>query len=187
VGGSITQLLDAWHQGDADAADALFAIVYDDLRSLARRQLAALHAGRTLAPTALVHEAYMKFAERSAPDLVDRSHFFGVAARAMRHVVVDYVRRRQAHKRDPGSPVLALDAEDAAADVSSPIDLIAMHEALAQLETLDPRQARIVELRFFGGLELEEIAKELDVSDRTVKRDWRKARTFLYHTLSPVP
>jgi RNA polymerase sigma factor (TIGR02999 family) len=106
----------------------------------------------------------------------------------MRHVVVDYVRRRQAHKRDPGSPVMTLDAEHAAAaDASSPIDLIAMNEALAQLEILDRRQARIVELRFFGGLELEEIAKELDVSDRTVKRDWRKARTFLYHALSPVP
>jgi len=185
--GSITQLLDAWHHGDAHAADALFAIVYDDLRKLARRQLAALHAGQTLAPTALVHEAYMKFAERSAPDLVDRSHFFAVAARAMRHVVVDYVRRRQAYKRDPGSPVMPLDADAAAADARSPIDLIAMNEALAQLETLDRRQARIVELRFFGGLELEDIAKQLDVSDRTVKRDWRKARTFLHHALSPVP
>jgi RNA polymerase sigma factor (TIGR02999 family) len=185
--GSITQLLDAWHHGDAHAADALFAIVYDDLRMLARRQLAALHAGQTLAPTALVHEAYMKFAERSAPDLVDRSHFFAVAARAMRHVVVDYVRRRQAYKRDPGSPVMPLDADAAAADARSPIDLIAMNEALAQLETLDRRQARIVELRFFGGLELDEIAKELEVSDRTVKRDWRKARTFLHHALSPVP
>lgn len=187
MSGSITRLLDAWHLGDAHAADALFAIVYDDLRSLARRQLAALHIGQTLAPTALVHEAYVKFAERSAPDLVDRSHFFAVAARAMRHVVVDYVRRRQAHKRDPGSPVMALDAEHAATDVGSPIDLIAMNEALARLETLDPRQARIVELRFFGGLALEEIARELEVSDRTVKRDWRKARAFLYRTLSPVP
>lgn len=187
LGGTITRLLDAWHDGDANAADALFAIVYDDLRLLARRQLAGLHAGQTLAPTALVHEAYMKFAERSAPDLVDRSHFFAVAARAMRHVVVDYVRRRLAHKRDPGSPVISLDAGDAAADVGSPVDLIAMNEALAQLETLDPRQARIVELRFFGGLELEEIAKELAVSDRTVKRDWRKARIFLHHALSPVP
>lgn len=187
MGGSITRLLDAWHQGDAHAANALFAIVYDDLRSLARRQLAALRVGQTLAPTALVHEAYMKFAERSAPDLVDRSHFFAVAARAMRHVVVDYVRRRQAHKRDPGSPVRTLDANDAAADARSPIDLIAMNEALAQLESLDRRQARIVELRFFGGLELEEIANELDVSNRTVKREWRKARTFLAHALSSVP
>jgi RNA polymerase sigma factor (TIGR02999 family) len=185
---SITQLLEAWRQGDGQAADALFAILYDDLRSLARRQLAALRAGQTLAPTALVHEAYMKFAERSAPALADRSHFFAVAARAMRHVVVDYVRRRRADKRDPKAPMLTLDREDPAADGASPIDLIAMHEALTQLETLDRRQARIVELRFFAGLELEDIAKELDVSDRTVKRDWRKARSYLYHALSqPVP
>jgi RNA polymerase sigma factor (TIGR02999 family) len=188
LNGNITQLLDAWHQGDARAGDALFTIVYDDLRSLARRQLANLHAGQTLAPTVLVHEAYMKFAERSAPEVVDRSHFFAVAARAMRHVVIDYVRRRQAHKRDAGAPVMVLDTDAAAADGTSPVDLIAMNETLSRLETLDPRQARIVELRFFGGLELEEIAKELDISARTVKRDWRKARTFLYHALSgPVP
>lgn len=183
----ITRMLAAWRDGDAHAGDALFAIVYDDLRLIARRQLAALHAGQTLAPTALVHEAYMKFAERSAPDLVDRSHFFAVAARAMRHVVVDYVRRRQAHKRDPGAPMVPLDGDDAAADAASPVDVIAMNEALTQLETLDARQARIVELRFFGGLELEDIARELDVSVRTVKREWRKARTFLFHVLAPVP
>ena len=185
--GSITQLLNAWHQGDTGAANALFAVVYDDLRSLARRQLATLRAGETLAPTVLVHEAYLKFAERSAPDVVDRAHFLAVAARAMRHVVVDYVRRRQANKRDPGAPVLTLDAEAAASVGTSPVDVIAMNEALAQLETLDARQARIVELRFFGGLELEEIAKELEVSARTVKRDWQKARAFLYHALSSVP
>ena len=181
---NITRLLDAWRGGDARAGDALFAIVYDDLRTLARRQLARLAAGQTLAPTVLVHEAYMKFAERSAPDVVDRSHFLAVAARAMRHVVIDYVRRRQSHKRNPGAPVIALDGATARTDGTSPVDLIAMNEALAQLETLDPRQARIVELRFFGGLELEEIAKELDVSARTVRRDWQKARAFLYHALS---
>jgi RNA polymerase sigma factor (TIGR02999 family) len=186
-GGQITRLLAAWREGDDRAGDALFAVVYDDLRMLARRQLARLRAGQTLAPTVLVHEAYLKFSERSAPDVVNRSHFLAVAARAMRHVVVDYLRRRQSHKRDPGAPVLALDSQIARADSTSPVDLIAMNEALAQLETLDPRQARIVELRFFGGLELEEIATELGVSSRTVKRDWRNARTFLCRALSPVP
>ena len=187
-GYSFTRLLDAWREGDARAGDALFALVYDDLRLLARRQLARVRAGQTLAPTVLVHEAYMKFAERSAPDVVDRSHFLAVAARAMRHVVVDYVRRSRSHKRDPGAPMMVLDGDAAPADGTSPVDLIAMNEALARLDALDPRQARIVELRFFGGLELEEIATQLDISPRTVKRDWRKARTFLYHTLfSPVP
>ena len=181
---SITRLIDAWRDGDARAGDALFAIVYDDLRVLARRQLVHCRTGETLAPTVLVHEAYMKFAERSAPDVVDRSHFLAVAARAMRHVVIDYMRRRQSHKRDPGAPVKPLDSDAAPAECASVVDLIAMNEALTQLETLDPRQARIVELRFFGGLELEEIANELDVSARTVKRDWQKARAFLYHALS---
>jgi RNA polymerase sigma factor (TIGR02999 family) len=186
-GYSVTRLLDAWREGDALAGSALFAIVYDDLRMLARRQLARPRAGQTLAPTVLVHEAYLKFAERSAPNVVNRAHFLAVAARAMRNVVVDYVRRRQSDKRNPGAPVPALDGDAAAVTGPSPVDLLAMHEALAQLETLDPRQARIVELRFFGGLELEEIAKELGISARTVKRDWRNARTFLSRVLSPVP
>ena len=187
-GSSITRLLDAWREGDARAVDALFAIVYDDLRILARRQLASGRAGQTLAPTVLVHEAYMKFAERSAPDVVDRSHFLAVAATAMRHVVIDYVRRSRSQKRDPGTPVVVLDGDAAPADGPSTVDLIAMNEALDQLEALDPRQAKVVELRFFAGLELEEIAQQLDVSPRTVKRDWRRARTFLSHALAlPVP
>ena len=186
-GDDITRLLATWREGDARAGDALFALIYDDLRTLARRQLARLHAGQTLAPTVLVHEAYMKFAERSAPNVVNRSHFLAVAARAMRHVIVDYVRRRQSHKRNPGAAVITLDGEAAPTDTTSPLDVIAINEALAQLETLDPRQARIVELRFFGGLELEEIATELGISSRTVKRDWRHARTFLFRSLSLVP
>jgi RNA polymerase sigma factor (TIGR02999 family) len=120
--------------------------------------------------------------------VVDRSHFFAVAATAMRHVVVDYVRRSRSQKRDPGAPVVVLDGEVAPPHGTSSVDLIAMNEALDQLESLDPRQAKVVELRFFGGLELEEIAQQLDISPRTVKRDWRKARAFLHHTLfSPVP
>jgi RNA polymerase sigma factor (TIGR02999 family) len=181
----VNDLLIAWRSGDAAARDGLFALVYDDLRSLARRQLARLHTGQTLAPTVLVHEVYARFAERSSQDVLDRHHFLALTARAMRDVIVDYVRRRQARKRDGGVP-LPLDSGIRARTETGaigPIDVIAIDEALAQLETLDARQARVVEMRFFAGLELDEIAVALDVSERTVKRDWQKARAFLYHAL----
>jgi RNA polymerase sigma factor (TIGR02999 family) len=179
----VTRLLDAWRQGDANAADELFALVYDELRALARRQLARLRPGQTLAPTALVHEAYLKFAERSAPAVVDRQHFLAVAARAMRLIVIDHSRRRRAQKRDDGGGGDARSTDAAARTELTPIDLIAMNDALEQLEALDARQARVVEMRFFGGLELKEIAALLDTSERTVKRDWQRARAFLYATL----
>jgi RNA polymerase sigma factor (TIGR02999 family) len=174
--------LAAVRQGDAGAIDALFMLVYDDLRVLARRQLARLRPGETLAPTVLVHELYTRLAERSSPDIVDRSHFLALAAHAMRHIVIDYVRRRHARKRD-GGVRLPLDSGIASPVDSSAVDLIAVDEALDELAALDSRQAKVVELRFFGGLELDEIASTLGVSERTVKRDWHKARTFLYHAL----
>jgi RNA polymerase sigma factor (TIGR02999 family) len=179
--GSVTRLLNGWRAGDPGAADQLFALVYDDLRVLARRQLARLRPGQTLAPTALVHETYLKFAERAAPDAVNRPHFLGLAARAMRHIVIDHVRRKHSQKRDGGLQV-TLDSSAAAA-AGSPVDLLAMDEALTALEHLDARQARVVELRFFAGLELAEIAVMLDTSERTVKRDWQKARAFLHTAL----
>jgi RNA polymerase sigma factor (TIGR02999 family) len=159
--------------------------VYDDLRMLARRQLARLRPGNTLAPTVIVHEVYARFVERSSQDVLDRHHFLALAAHAMRDVIVNYVRRRHARKRDGGVP-LPLDSEIGNRTIPSPlgpVDVIAIDEALAQLETLDPRQARVVEMRFFAGLDLTEIAAALAVSERTVKRDWRKARAFLYHAL----
>jgi RNA polymerase sigma factor (TIGR02999 family) len=179
------ELLTALRRGDTAALDALFALVYDDLRWLARRQLARFPTGQTLAPTVVVHEIYARFAERSSQDVLDRHHFLALAARAMRDVIVDYVRRRQARKRD-GGVLLPLDSgidNRLQTSRAEPIDLIAMDEALSQLETLDNRQARIVEMRFFAGLELDEIAAALDISERTVKRDWQKARAFLYHAL----
>lgn len=178
----VARALADWQRGDAAAAQAVFALVYDDLRALARRQLSRLRPGETLAPTALVHESYLRFVERSAPHLVDRQHFLSIAARAMRHVVIDYLRRRHAAKRDGGVP-LELRSDIAAQAASLPIDVLALHEALTRLETLDPRQARIVELRFFGGLDLRDIADLLSISERSVKRDWQKARAFLHHTL----
>lgn len=178
----VARALADWQRGDAAAAQAVFALVYDDLRALARRQLSRLRPGETLAPTALVHESYLRFVERSAPQLVDRQHFLSIAARAMRHVVIDYLRRRHAAKRD-GGVALELSSDIAAQAASLPVDVLALHEALARLETLDPRQARIVELRFFGGLELRDIADLLSISERSVKRDWQKARAFLHHAL----
>jgi RNA polymerase sigma factor (TIGR02999 family) len=181
----VDELLNGWRCGDAGAMDGLFALVYDDLRSLARRRLSRLRPGKTLAPTVVVHEVYARFAERSSQDVLDRHHFLALAARAMRDVIVDYVRRRHARKRDGGVP-LPLDSgigDRMNASPVGPIDVIAIDEALAQLETLDARQARVVEMRFFAGLELDEIAVVLDVSERTVKRDWQKARAFLYHAL----
>lgn len=182
---AVDELLTAVRCGDTAAIDGVFALVYDDLRLLARRQLARLRPGETLAPTVVVHEVYARFAERSSPDVLNRHHFLALAARAMRDVIVDYVRRRQTRKRDGGIP-LPLDSGIGGplnTSAVEPIDVIAIDEALAQLETLDARQARVVEMRFFAGLELNEIAVALDVSERTVKRDWQKARAFLYHAL----
>ena len=182
---NVDELLTAFRSGDPGAIDGVFALVYDDLRSLARRQLARLGPGKTLAPTVLVHEVYARFAERSSQDVLNRHHFLALATRAMRDVIVDYVRRRHTRKRDGGVP-LPLDSgigHRMNMSTVEPIDVIAIDEALAQLEMLDARQARVVEMRFFAGLELNEIAVALDVSERTVKRDWQKARAFLYHAL----
>jgi RNA polymerase sigma factor (TIGR02999 family) len=181
----VEELLTAWRHGDAAARDVLFTLVYNDLRSLARRQLDQFRTGQTLAPTVVVHEIYARFAQRASQDVLDRHHFLALAARAMRDVIVDYVRRRHARKRDAGVPVPLDSGIDDRLNQARmrPVDVIAIDEALAQLETLDARQARVVEMRFFAGLELDEIAVALEVSERTVKRDWHKARAFLYEAL----
>jgi RNA polymerase sigma factor (TIGR02999 family) len=163
----------------------VFRLVYGELRVLAGRQLHRQRAGETLGPTALVHEVYMRFAERSSPDLVDRNHFVALAARAMRMIVVDHWRRRRSKKRDPQAP-LSLTLDDIAApDALSPVDILALDDALRRLAELDPRQAQVVEMRFFGGMTLDEIAGLLGVAERTVKREWQKARAFLYHAMRP--
>jgi RNA polymerase sigma factor (TIGR02999 family) len=177
----VGRLLADWRSGDPRAADALFALVYGDLRAVARRQIGALRPGHTLAPTALVHEIYLRFAARSAPGALNRQHFLAIAARAMRHVVIDHLRRRRARKRDAAT--LDVGALRTESNDLSPEDLIAIDKALADLETLDPRQASIVEMRFFAGFELDEIAAALGISDRTVKRDWQKAKAFLIDAL----
>lgn len=176
-----TLLLDAVHRGDRSAEEELFARLYRDLKRTARSQLArGRRPGETLDTTVLVHEAYLRLVGGSRLDAVSRSHFFNLAAQVMRNVVIDFARRRDAEKRGAALRVSWPEGHDPAApSESSEIDLLALDAALSRLHEESPRLARVVELRFFAGLALEEIAVLLEVGERTLKRDWRKARAFL--------
>jgi RNA polymerase sigma factor (TIGR02999 family) len=179
--GDVTALLAAMRDGDRSALDRLLPLVYRDLRERAHHQLARRRPGDTLSTTALVHEAYLKLAGSDNQSYHDRIHFFAVASRAMRQILVDYGRRRIAGKRDGAA--VSLNPEL----ISNPAraqELLALDDALEQLTKLDPRLVQTIELRFFGGLSVEEAAEALGVSPRTIKRDWRKARAFLYQTIS---
>jgi RNA polymerase sigma factor (TIGR02999 family) len=180
--GEITGLLAALREGDQSALDRLFPLVYGELRQRAHRQLAGHRSGDTLVTTALVHEAYLKLTGSAHQTYQDRIHFFAVASRAMRQILVDYARRHAAAKRGSGAQRSSLDP-DALPDPGRAEELLALDEALAELERLDERLGRVVELRFFGGLSVEETGDALGVSPRTIKRDWRKARAFLYQTI----
>jgi RNA polymerase sigma factor (TIGR02999 family) len=177
----ITRLLAAWRRGDLAAPQHLFPLVYDELRALAHRQLGRPRRHGTLGTTALVHEAYLKLAGGAEVSLHDRGHFFALAATAMRQILVDYARRRAAAKRGGPEGRVAMPEIDQPGAITPDrsMELLALHEALAKLEDLEPRLGRVVELRVFGGLSIEEAAKVLDVSEGTVKRDWLKARAFL--------
>lgn len=170
---------------DGAAVDDLFHVVYDELRTLARRQIARLNPGQTLSPTALVHDVYLRMADRSSGRLRDEQHFRALAARVMRQVIIDYIRRRTAQKRGAGIVIDGLLTDIVGSATSSNEELLAIDEALVKLAALDARQAQIVELRFFGGLDVEETAKTMSLSERTVKREWQKARAFLYDALHP--
>lgn len=179
--GNITQLLVAARDGDCSAFDQLFALVYHDLRRIARGQ--RHEGGETLRATALVHEAYLKMMQGASMPPTDRGHFFSTAARAMRQILVDRARRRNAQKRGAGAGIEALDEEHVGAG-ASPEEILGVDRALERLEELDPRLVRLVELRYYAGLSVEETAEALAVSERTVKRDWRRARAFLFEQLS---
>jgi len=181
--GEITTLLAAAGAGDRGASDRLFEAVYAELRRIARRQRAAAAPMATLSTTALVHEAYLRLSGEARWSVEDRRHFFALAARAMRHVLVDHVRRRGRLKRGGGALALDLEAEEIAAPDRGE-ELMALDEALGRLESVEPELARLVEWRFFAGLSVEEIAELTGVSDRTVKRRWRAARAFLYQDLA---
>jgi RNA polymerase sigma factor (TIGR02999 family) len=179
--GEVTRLLEAAEAGDGSALDRLVPLVYEDLRRVAHRQLDREGGGHTLQTTALIHEAYLKLAGGGSVSATSRAHFLAIAARAMRQVLVDYARRRKAAKRGGGVISVTLGDEAQPADRSAE-DLLALDEALEQL---DPRQRQVIECRFFGGMEEKDIAVVLGVSERTVRRDWVKARAWLYQSLYP--
>jgi RNA polymerase sigma factor (TIGR02999 family) len=186
---AITEALAAVAAGAEGAMDRLVPLVYDDLSRIARRQLSLEATGHTLSTGALVHEAYLRIANHARDHTADRAHFFGAAAQAMRRVLVDHARRHRAARRGgvEKRPVSleALEATDSAALAAGDRAdvLLALDEALERLAVLDPRQARVVECRFFGGLTAEETADALGVTTRTVERDWVKARGWLYQAL----
>ncbi len=181
--GEVTRLLVAARGGDAGAIDQIVPLLYHDLRDLARRQLRRAGYQDTLRPTELVHEAYVKLTTGAAAAAVDRSHFLAIAARAMRQVMVDSARHHGAAKRGAGWERATLSDVGWVADVG-PDELLALNDALDRLE---PRQRQVVECRFFGGMEESEIAAALGVTERTVRRDWVKARAWLYRALEERP
>jgi RNA polymerase sigma-70 factor (ECF subfamily) len=178
----ITRLLRAWGDGQKGAYERLMPLVYDELHRLARSYMARERRDHTLQTTALVHEAYVRMVEVSAT-FEDRSHFFGVCAVVMRRILVDWARARGASKRGGSWSKVQLE-EARVALPKSEVDLVALDDALKALETVDPRKSRVVELRFFGGMSVEETAALLDVSVETVARDWRLAKSWLRRELA---
>jgi RNA polymerase sigma factor (TIGR02999 family) len=182
----LTSLLNAARSGDADAARSAYDLVYAELKRRARNSLRYTPAGGTMTPTALVHEVYVRFSERDAQPLKDRTHFYALAARAMRQILVDHARRRHAGKRGGGVPVTDLDQALSihSGDLERTLEL---DRALRTLETRDPDLARLVEWHFFAGLNFHEIAHETGRHERTVRRDWELARAFLQRELTGQP
>ena len=178
----VSRLLAKWRQGDREALERLMPLVYGELRKLAAYHLRAERAGHTLQPTALVHEAYLRLADRSELHVRDRAHFVAVAAQVMRHILVDHARARGRGKRGGGRTIVALD-DAAAAHEEREADLVALDDALTELSRLSPQQGRIVELRYFGGLTIEEIAEALGIAVARVRSDWTLARTWLRREL----
>jgi RNA polymerase sigma-70 factor, ECF subfamily len=182
--GEVTALLAAWRDGDPQAPGRLMPLVYDELRRLASRSMKRERPDHTLQPTALVHEAYLRLTGTSAPCWQDRIHFFAVASQVMRRLLVDHARARRTGKRGKGARALPLEAAlEVGGPYSGPEGLLALDEALRELAGYDPRKARIVELRFFGGLTLEETAEALGLSTSTVTLEARLARAWLYRRM----
>lgn len=183
MNGEFTAWLADWRQGDLAARDRLVDAVYPELRAIAQRQLGGERAGHTLQATALVNEAYLRLSGLERIEWRDRVHFVHMAARVMREVLVDHARRRAAHKRDGGERV-SITSVDLADGSGDGVDVAALDGALAALERFDADKARIVELRYFGGLTIEETAEALGSSPATVKRHWQVARSWLFEALA---
>jgi len=182
-GAEVTRLLHRWTRGDRSALESLMPVVYAELRRMARRSIAGEQRGHTLQTTALVHEAYLKLIRQDGTQWKDRAHFFGVAAQMMRHILIDYARAAHTDKRRIMIGAVSLDNARPPVD-AAPLDFLDLHEALQELETFDEQKARLVELRFFGGLSIEETSEVLGISTATVKREWNVARAWLARRLN---
>lgn len=182
AGEDVTQLLIAYGEGDRKALDQLLPVVYAELHQIALRQMRHERADHTLNATALVHEAYLKLMDQNQVSWQNRAHFFAIASRMMRQILISYARKHNAEKRGGGQAHTLLDGKEIALGERAD-ELLALDEALTQLGSFDERLAQVVEYRFFGGLTIEETAAVLDVSTMTVKRDWNKAKAWLYREL----
>ncbi|MBS1786472.1 MAG: sigma-70 family RNA polymerase sigma factor [Acidobacteria bacterium] len=180
---NVTQLLIDWRGGNSDALNQLMPLVYDELRDLAKRYMRRENSSHTLQTNALVNEAYLRLVNQQTVEWQNRAHFFAIAAQVMRHLLVDHARAKQYAKRGGGAVQVTLDEGLAVSDESS-VELLALHQALERLEKIDDRKSKIVELRYFGGLSIEEVAEVLGISEITVKREWAKAKAWLYRELS---
>jgi RNA polymerase sigma factor (TIGR02999 family) len=179
----VTDLLLAWRRGEADAFDQLMPLVYDALRALAQRHLDREGSANTLTPTGLVHEAYLRLVDRTRVEVTDRGQFFAIASQAMRRILVDRARRRLAEKRGGSARPVSLDEQLYIAEAADD-SIVALDEALERLAGVNPRLARVVECRFFAGLTEIETGEALGITERTVRRDWTKARGWLYQALA---
>jgi RNA polymerase sigma factor (TIGR02999 family) len=181
--GDVTTLLTAWGQGDPNALNELMPLVYNELHRMAQRAFRSMNQGVTLQPTALINEAYLKLIGSGATSFQNRAHFFAVASTAMRQILVNHARSRHAGKRGSGQIAVSIDDVQPAAQQEA-AEVVALHEALERLEGIDARKSRVVEMRYFGGLSIEETAEALGVSVITVNRDWRLARTWLLREMN---
>jgi RNA polymerase sigma factor (TIGR02999 family) len=179
----VTQLLVEWQNGSQKALERLIPLVYEELRRIAGRYLSRESPSHTLQSTALVHEAYFKLIGQRRVQWQNRAHFFGIAAQMMRRILVDHARHQHRDKRGGPAPKLSLDEAIAVAEPEADVDLLALDQALTALAEIDPRSARIIELRFFSALTIDETAEVLEISPGTVKRDWSAARAWLYREM----